>query len=146
MKPFTVYLFVRTPPDGPTSAVALRRLQALQCLRDELLAIGGMSVAAAPDLAQLQVEITNVFAADDMPALRGTGRLTRDGRRVLIVRLAARDGRMDFVCADGVGRQSAEQQAARRISAWRDCLDRPPAGPAISTLPSELNARISTNC
>src|SRR5437773_719312 len=65
MSASVVYLFVRTPPDGPSSAVALRRLKALQELRDELRRSGGAIVTASPHRADLQVEITNVFASDD---------------------------------------------------------------------------------
>ena len=45
-------------------------------------------------------------------------------RRVVIVRLSAGDDKMDFVCADGPGRFSAEQQAAKRIGLWLESLDR----------------------
>jgi len=126
MSASTVYLFVRTPPDGPTSPVALRRLKALQELRDELRRTGGI-VVAAPQAADLHVEITNVFASDTSAHIGADG-------RVLVVRLAAGEERLDFVCADGYGRATAEQQAARRIYLWLDNLDRPahPHPPRVS--------------
>ena len=133
----TVYLFVRTPPDGPTSAVALRRLKALQELRDELRHMGGVIVLAAPQRADLQVEITNVFASDDAAS-------PRDSRRVIVVRLSAGDNRMDFVCADGYGRTSAEQQAARRIFVWLESIDRSTV-PHQNRLPEGL-AVTPSNC
>src|SRR5437899_3342603 len=117
MRASTVYLFVRTPPDGQGSPVGLRRLKAVQELRDELRRMGGVIVMASPHRADLQVEITNVFASDD--AAR-----PRDGRRVVVVRLSAGDDRMDFVCADGPGAVLAEQQAAKRIALWLESLDR----------------------
>jgi hypothetical protein len=138
MSAFTVYLFVRTPPDGPSSVVALRRLKALQGLRDELARIEGVMVTAGPGHADLHVEITNVFASDDEAPVR-------DGRRVVIVRVSAGDERTDLVCADGFGRHSAEHQAARRICLWLESLDRegPPRPP--HQLPEALTVRPS-NC
>jgi len=117
MSASTVYLFVRTPPDGPGSIVGLRRLKAVQELRDELRRMGGVIVTASPNRADLQVEITNVFASEQEATL------PRDGRRVVVVRLSAGDERMDFVCADGPGAISAEQQAAKRIALWLETLD-----------------------
>ena len=64
MRASTVYLFVRTPPDGPTSAVALRRLKALQDLRDELGRAGGIIVRATPQHADLQIEVNRQKLAD----------------------------------------------------------------------------------
>jgi len=134
MSAFTVYLFVRTLPGSPSSAASLRRLQALQQLRDELQGIRGLSVTPRPDPADLHVEITNVFASDDAPS--------RDGGRVVIVRLSDGEQHLDFVCADGVGHSSAERQAARRICAWLDAMDRGTASPLL-TLPPELTVRMS---
>ena len=132
----SVYLFVRTPPDGPTSAVALRRLKALQELRDELRH-AGVIIAAAPRRAKLQVEITNVFASDD-------GARARDGRRVIVVRLSVGGERMDFVCADGHRSVSAERQAADRICVWLESLDNRPV-PRHRRLPDALTVTPS-NC
>jgi hypothetical protein len=132
-----VYLFVRTPPDGPGSVVGLRRLKAVQELRDELRRMGGVIVTASPHRADLQVEITNVFASDDST-------LPRDGRRVVVVRLSAGDERMDFVCADGPGVVSAEQQAAKRIALWLETLDRDHV-PHATRLPDALTVTPS-NC
>ena len=137
MSASTVYLFVRTPPDGAGSPVGLRRLKAVQELRDELRRMGGVIVTASPHRADLQVEITNVFASDDAA-------LPRDGRRVVIVRLSAGDDKMDFVCADGPGRFSAEQQAAKRIGLWLESLDRGPI-PHGNRLPEGLTVTHS-NC
>ena len=137
MSACVVYLFVRTPPDGPSSAVGLRRLQALQELRDELRRIHGLIVSAAPQGADLQVEIANVFASDDSP-------LPRDSRRVIIVRLCAGDERMDFVCADGSGKITAAHQAAKRIALWLESLDRETV-PHAKRLPEGLTVTPS-NC
>jgi hypothetical protein len=137
MSASTVYLFVRTPPDGPGSPVGLRRLKAVQELRDELRRMGGVIVTASPHRADLQVEITNVFASDDAA-------LPRDGRRVVIVRLSAGDDRMDFVCADGPGAVSAEQQAAKRIGLWLESLDTAAIAPG-NRLPEALTVAHS-NC
>jgi len=115
MSAATIYLFVRTPPDGPSSPVALRRLKALQELRDELRRSCTAIIVAAPQHADLQAEITNVFASDDTER-------SRDGRRVVVVRLTAGDERLDFVCADGFGTATAEQQAAKRIGQWLESL------------------------
>jgi len=117
MSASTVYLFVRTPPDGPTSPLALRRLKALQELRDELRRRGDVIVTAAPQHAESQVEITNVFASEDNPLLRDCG-------RVIVLRLSAGDERLDFVCADAPAGRSAEQQAAGRICVWLERVDR----------------------
>ena len=136
MSASVVYLFVRTPPDGPSSAVALRRLKALQELRDELRRSGGAIVTASPHRADLQVEITNVFASDDETP-------RRDGRRVIVVRLSAGDSRMDFVCADGYGRVTAEQQAAKRIALWLESAG--DAAPRHGRLPEGLSVTPS-NC
>ena len=137
MSASTVYLFVRTPPDGAGSAVGLRRLKAVQELRDELRRTGGVIVIAAPQDADLQVEITNVFASDETA-------LPRDGRRVVVVRLSAGDERLDFVCADGYGTVSAEQQAANRILLWLESLDQETA-PHAKRLPDALTVTPS-NC
>jgi hypothetical protein len=137
MSASTVYLFVRTPPDGPGSPVGLRRLKAVQELRDELRRMGDVIVTASPIRADLQVEITNVFASDDAA-------LPRDGRRVVVIRLSAGDDRMDFVCADGPGAVSAEQQAAKRIALWLESLDQTPI-PYGHRLPDALTVTPS-NC
>lgn len=118
MSAATIYLFVRTPPDGPTSPVALRRLKALQELRDELRRTSAGIIVAAPQHADLQAEITNVFASDDAES-------RREGRRVVVVRLTAGDERLDFVCADGYATATAEKQAAKRIVLWLESLERP---------------------
>jgi len=130
-----VYLFVRTPPEGPSSAAALRRLKALQELRDELRR-AGVIVVASPERSALQVEITNVFASDDNARVR-------DGR-VIIVRLSAGDERMDFVCTDGCRNVPAERQAARRICLRLETLDRRAAAQA-TRLPEALTVTPS-NC
>lgn len=117
MSASTVYLFVRTPPEGPTSAPALRRLKALQELRDELRRRGDVIVTAAPQHAESQVEITNVFASDDTQPLG-------DDCRVIVIRLSAGEERTDLVCADARAGLSAEQQAARRIATWLERVDR----------------------
>jgi hypothetical protein len=139
MSASTVYLFVRTPPDGAGSVVGLRRLKAVQELRDELRRMGGVIVTASPHRADLQVEITNVFASEDDSAL------PRDGRRVVVVRLSAGDERMDFVCADGPGAVSAEQQAAKRISLWLESMDDRGHVPHTNRLPEALTVTPS-NC
>jgi len=135
MTGFTVYLFVRAPQslpgspgDGATSTE--RRLNALHVLRDELVALG-IQVAPVPDLADLHVEITNVFA---------TREATRD-HRVVMVRLAIGNERLEFVCSDRIGRVTAERQAAKRIVAW---LDSPGVAGAVR-LPTALTAGLSTH-
>jgi hypothetical protein len=135
MTGFTVYLFVRAaqtlhggPGDAATSTE--RRLNALHVLRNELVALG-IQVAPVPDLADLQVEITNVFA---------TREATTD-HRVVMVRLSIGSERLEFVCSDGVGRVPAERQAAKRIVAW---LDSPGVAGALR-LPQALTAGLSTH-
>ena len=135
MTGFTVYLFVRAPQslqgspgDGATSTE--RRLNALHVLRDELVALG-IQVAPVPDLADLHVEITNVFA---------TREATRD-HRVVMVRLTIGNERLEFVCSDGIGRVPAERQAAKRIVAW---LDSPGVAGAVR-LPTALTTGLSTH-
>ncbi len=130
-----VYLFVRTPSDGPGSVVGLRRLKAMQTLRDELRALQ-VVVVAAPQPAALQVEITNVFSSND--SLRAA-----DGRRILLVRVSAGDTHNDFVCADDLGGLAAERQAAERICA---CIERAKTGPSAypGNLPAELRLRASS--
>lgn len=113
MTAFTVYLFVRTS-DETLSAATNRRLHALQVLRDELTSVG-IRVVAVPDHADLEVEIKDVFAPHE----------NESDQRVLVVRLSMDDERLDFVCADGAGRASAEQLAAKRVLEW---LDYPVAG------------------
>ncbi len=103
MDRITAYLFARTIPDGATGAER-RRLQALQALRDELIALGTVTVTATPEEADVQVEITDVVAGA--------------AHRVVMVRLSADDEPLDFVCSDGSGSMTAEHQAARRIHAW----------------------------
>ena len=112
MTGFTVYLFVRAPQSlqgspGDAATSTERRLNALHVLRDELVALG-IQVAPVPDLADLHVEITNVFA---------TREATTD-HRVVMVRLVIGNERLEFVCSDGVGHVPAERQAAKRIVAW----------------------------
>ena len=130
MTGFTVYLFVRAPQSlqgspGDAATSAGRRLNALHVLRDELVALG-IRVAPVPDLADLQVEITNVFA---------TREATTD-HRVVMVRLAFGNERLEFVCSDGVGRVPAERQAAKRIVAWLDS----PGVAGTARLPTALTA------
>jgi hypothetical protein len=111
MSTFSVYLFVRAAGEADSTS-ALRRLQAVQALRDELVSLG-VTVSAVPNGADLSVEITNVF---------GTTEDSRPSRRVVVVRIAVGDERMDFVCSDGIGRGSAERHAAKRIMVWLDSL------------------------
>ena len=136
MTGFTVYLFVRAPQStqGASASDAAtateRRLTALHVLRDELVALG-IRVAPVPDVADLHVEITNVFA-------------TRDGatdHRVVMVRLAIGNERLEFVCSDGVGRVQAERQAAKRIVAW---LDKPNVAGTVR-VPHALQAGLQTH-
>jgi hypothetical protein len=129
-----VYLFVRTPADGPGSVVGLRRLKAMQTLRDELRALQ-VVVAAAPQQAVVHVEITNVFSSNDS--------LRADGRRILLVRVSAGDAHSDFVCADEAGGPAAERQAAHRICGLIErAKNAPSAYPG--NLPNELRVRAST--
>jgi hypothetical protein len=112
MTGFTVYLFVRAPQSlqgcpGDAATSTERRLNALYALRDELVALG-IQVVPGPDLADLHVEISNVFAT----------RETMMDHRVVMVRLAIGNERLEFVCSDGIGRVPAERQAAKRIVAW----------------------------
>jgi hypothetical protein len=112
MTAFSVYLFVRSTGDRDAIGATECRLHALQALRDELLQ-AGVRVTPLPGAADLDVEITNVFGAGDRFA---------DGSRVLIVRLSTGDERLDFVCCDGLGRITAEHQAAKRIVSWLESL------------------------
>jgi hypothetical protein len=108
-----VYLFMHPFENAPASA-ALLRLNALRTLRDELSGLPGVRVSPMPQGADLEVEITNVIASDDVP-----GALTRDsGQRILVVRMGRNGERLDFVCSDGRGASTAERQAARRIRNW----------------------------
>ena len=130
MTGFTVYLFVRAPQSlqsspGNATTSTERRLNALHALRDELVALG-IQVAPVPDLADLQVEITNVFAT----------REAMMDHRVVMVRVAIGHERLEFVCSDGVGRVPAERQAAKRIVAWLDS----PGVAGVMRLPTALTA------
>ena len=111
MSSFSVYLFVRAAAEADSTA-ARRRLHAVQALRDELVSLG-VNVSPLPDRADLVVEITNVF---------GTCEDLQSGRRVVVVRLSIGDERLDFVCADGIGRITAERHAAKRILMWLDSI------------------------
>jgi hypothetical protein len=141
MRAFTVYLFVRGAADEDLPAIAARRLQALQALRDELL-VHGVHVTTVPAEADLAVEITNVFAIDEDPPLARVRRRVRGKSRprVLIVRLSNGNDRMDFVCSDGIGRVPAEQHAAQRIMMWLDH----PADPNRSGFPRSATAELTT--
>ena len=59
MDTFTVYLFVRDRSGQQSPLAMARRLDALQALREELIALG-VRVTALPFEADLQVEITSV--------------------------------------------------------------------------------------
>jgi hypothetical protein len=141
----TVYLFMRSSPDDATSGVALRRLRALQALRDELAGLG-ITITAVPHHADLHVEITNVLGIDDVPGdkhLAGPPRY-RERRRVLLIRLGTEDDRLEFVCSDGLGNVTAEYQAARRIHGWLTGCGRV----RIATsghLPSDLLRAVTTS-
>lgn len=102
MDRINVYLSVRSTED--VGAAERRRAQALQALREELLGLGVVSVTAAPEQAELHVEVTNVVAGA--------------AQRVLMLRLSVEDEKFDFVCSDGSGSVTAEHQAARRIQTW----------------------------
>ena len=102
MDRINVYVSARSSEDA--GGVERRRDQALQALREELMGLAVVSVAAAPEQAELHVEITNVVAGA--------------AQRVLMLRLEVEDEKLDFVCSDRTGNVTAEQQAARRIQAW----------------------------
>lgn len=109
----TVYLYMH-PLDQSGERATLVRLNALRALRDELSVFPGVSVSATPVGADLEVEIVNVVATDDVG-----GMLTREAApRILVVRMARNNERIDFVCSDGHHGQTAERQAARRIRNW----------------------------
>lgn len=109
----TVYLFMHALEHaGERSTLA--RLNALRALRDELATQTGIRVAATPGGADLEVEIVNVVASDDV-----AGMLARDeAPRILVVRMNRNGERLDFVCSDGHSGLTAERQAARRIRNW----------------------------
>jgi hypothetical protein len=116
MDTFAVYLFVRNTARTHSPAAMERRLQALQALREELVELDGVRITALPYEADLQVEITNVFGANEGPG--GPIRTADAGHRVLIVRLLIADEPVEFVCSDGVGNVPAERHAARRVLVW----------------------------
>ena len=121
MNPVSVYLYSHSTSTAGGSSVDQRRLHAMLALRDELLALGGVRLSAAPQEADLQVEIVNLLRLDDGPtaAVDATGRHhDPERRRILVVRIAFDQERLDFVCSDGLGSVSAESQAARRIHTW----------------------------
>ena len=109
----TVYLYMH-PLDQAGERATLIRLNALRALRDELSAFPGLRVSATPQGADLEVEIVNVVASDDV-----AGMLAREAApRILVVRMARNGERIDFVCSDGHNGQTAERQAARRVRNW----------------------------
>jgi hypothetical protein len=146
MSQFTVYLFMRSTPYDTTPAAAERRLGSLQAVRDELLALDGISVSAVPAEADLLVEITSVRGLDDGPAAGRDERLSHrpSRQRILIVRLTFEEDRLDFVCSDG-GNVTAERQAARRIRAWLTGSDRY-QGEKTVHVPTEWAVSLSTSC
>jgi len=117
MDTFTVYLFVRDRPHTQSPIAIEGRLQALQALRDELVALGSVRVTALPYEADLQVEITNVFGTNEVPH-RATSSCGSESQRVLIIRLLIVNEPVEFVCADGIGNVPAERHAARRVLVW----------------------------
>ena len=116
MDTFTVYLFVRDRTHTQSPIAIEGRLQALQALRDELVALGSVRVTALPYEADLQVEITNVFGTNEVPH-RATS-CGSESQRVLIIRLLIVNEPVEFVCADGIGNVLAERHAARRVLVW----------------------------
>ena len=116
MDNFTVYLFVRDAARIQSPAAMERRLRALQALREELIALGGVRITALPYEADFQVEITNVLGPNGGPD--GAIRTAGDGHRVLIIRLLIADEPVEFVCSDGIGKAPAERHAARRVLVW----------------------------
>jgi hypothetical protein len=142
MNTFTVYLFVRNTARTQSPTAMERRLQALQTLREELVALDGVRITALPYEADLQVEITNVFGANEGPA--GAIRTADAGHRVLIVRLLIADEPVEFVCSDGIGNVPAERHAARRVLVWLHNLAeyRPHAGRQVT---GGLTVSLSTN-
>ena len=127
MTPFTVYLVARNALDGNKSRDEVdRRLRALRALHDELDTIG-IRVTPLPELADLDVQITNVFLAGDSQAAAGHVRTCADRGRIMSIRLSVSDDdHVDMVCSDGMDRVTAERYAARRILMWLDGLSRPP--------------------
>jgi hypothetical protein len=127
MTPFTVYLAVRNTRPGNKSDAMDRHLCALRALHDELLAVG-IRVTPLPDLADLGVEITNVFVAGDSHAGRPAAehpQMSAEGERIMSIRLSAADEHVELVCSDGMGRVPAERHAAQRILMRLDGLSRP---------------------
>jgi hypothetical protein len=118
MDTFTVYLFVRDRSAHQSPLAITGRLQALQALREELVALG-VRVTALPFEADLQVEITNVIGLKDEPC-SATGR--GQAERVLIIRLLIANEPVEFVCSDGIGQIPAERHAARRVLVWLNNL------------------------
>lgn len=106
MDRINVYVSARSNEDA--GGLEPRRGQALQALREELIGLGVVSVAAAPDQAELHIEITNVVAGA--------------AQRVLMLRMEVDDEKLDFICSDRTGNGTAEHQAARRIQAWMQGL------------------------
>ena len=113
LRPLTAYVHMHAL-DGVSATVSRLRADALQALRDELAALGGVHVTPIPQGADLDVEITNVLRVDEVSRAR-----TDQGRqRILVIRLGRKGERLDFVCSDGRSAMPAERQAARRIRGW----------------------------
>lgn len=109
----TIYLYMH-PLDQAGERATLVRLNALRALRDELSGYPGVQVCATPFGADLEVEIVNVVATDDV----GTVLSREAAPRILVVRMSRNGERIDFVCSDGHNGQTAERQAARRVRNW----------------------------
>jgi len=118
MDTFTVYLFVRDRSGQQSPLAMARRLDALQALREELIALG-VRVTALPFEADLQVEITSVSGLNEEPH-GATGR--GPAERVLIIRLMIANEPVEFVCSDGIAQAPAERHAARRVLVWLNNL------------------------
>jgi hypothetical protein len=143
MDTFAVYLFVRDAARIQSPTAMERRLQALQSLRDELVALGGVRVTALPYEADLQVEITNVFGTNEGPG-GVAARTGGAGHRVLIIRLLIADDPVEFVCSDGIGNVPAERHAARRVLVWLHNLTEYQARAGREAM-SGLTVSLSTN-
>jgi len=125
MTPFTVYLVMRNTPDTNRAQLMDRRLRSLRALHDELLAVG-IRVTPLPDLADLEVEITNVSVAGEGRAPSHAETTIRAERgHILSIRLSVSGERVELVCSDGTGRETAEHFAAQRILIWLDQSSRP---------------------
>jgi hypothetical protein len=118
MDPLNVYLYVQPSSDSGASTGDRRKLQSMLTLRDELVALGGVHVAPAPQVADLQVEIMNLVGHSDARPKAKPAPRRDDAHRILIVRVQVENERLDFVCSDGIGHMTAESQAAKRIHAW----------------------------